>query len=898
MIPALVLAGWVWRGLRLHMPLRAAILLLLALTLASPSLHRQQDVLDLFVLLDRSESTGDRIDKGLPEWRRLLERSKPGRRDQLRWVNFGAETAEAGVDGSSFTGSRKLTRTNLALATVAAMSDPQRPARVLVFTDGYATEPLDEAAQALQARKIPVDFRLLGDGAGRDYRVVRFDMPPRVQAGEPFVLGIELRGPDSEVAVPVLVRRNDALLAETTATFQDGRAILEFTDRLAQPGGYRYEVEIRPENDPHPGNNLASKWIEATGGPRVLLVSRYTADPLAAALAARDFDVAVIDNPARLNPGLLAGCRAVILNNVPAHELPEDFSKSLDFFVREQGGGLLMAGGERSFGSGGYFESPIDPLLPVSMELKSEHRKLAVALAIVMDRSGSMGVQVGGNLTKMDLANSGAANAIELLGPMDQVTVFAVDSEPSAVVPLTTVGNRRKPIIDRVRRVRSSGGGIFVYTGLHAAWEELRKSPAGTRHVILFTDVEDTEEPGDYKNLIREMTDEGCTLSVIGLGTPQGADAALCEDIAALGQGRMFFSDKPMDIPRIFSQETVSIARSAFLRDPAGTLATGRWAEISPKALEWPGTVDGYNLSYARPDATVSLASADEYAAPLIAHARRGLGRSAAVSFPLGGEYSETIRNWPGYGDFSQTLVRFLMGQDAPQGIALRHRIEGTRLSLDLLYDPELWTQKLALDPPVALLRDDTLGRSLEAPWRRISPGRFSLEIDLEEGSVLRGAVRIDDRALPFGPLQTGPSVEWSFDPARLAELRNLSQQSGGRELLDLSDAWLKPPVVLETSLRPALLIALLLLILLEALIARMGWRLPEWRFPRAAPAAGAMPARGKTPKKPRPSPSRTAVAEAAPPEEIPAAAPSSEADPAAASQARSSRFQRAKERR
>ena len=57
----------------------------------------------------------------------------------------------------------------------------------------------------------------------------------------------------------------------------------------------------------------------------------------------------------------------------------------MDFYVREQGGSLLMAGGKKSFAAGGYFESAIDPLLPVSMEMKQEHRKLMVAMAIVME---------------------------------------------------------------------------------------------------------------------------------------------------------------------------------------------------------------------------------------------------------------------------------------------------------------------------------------------------------------------------------------------------------------------------------------------------------------------------------------------------------------------------------
>src|SRR5687768_737859 len=137
LLPALALVGWFWRDLRLHSPLRALILILGVIALAEPVLRRQQNSVDLHVLLDRSDSTEDLIDKGLPEWQRLLEKSKPTRRDNLTVYNYAAEIAEVGADGSSFTGSRKLTRTGLALASIAAQSDEKRPSRVLLFTDGY-----------------------------------------------------------------------------------------------------------------------------------------------------------------------------------------------------------------------------------------------------------------------------------------------------------------------------------------------------------------------------------------------------------------------------------------------------------------------------------------------------------------------------------------------------------------------------------------------------------------------------------------------------------------------------------------------------------------------------------------------------------------------------------------
>ncbi len=888
LLPALALVGWFWRGLGLHSPLRAIILVLAVAALANPRIRKQKNALDLHVLLDRSDSTEDLIDKGLPEWRRLLEKSRPGREDTLRFVNYGAEVAELGADGSSFTGSRRLTRTGLALSTLAAQVDAEKPSRVLIFTDGYSTEPLQEAADQLRDRGVPVDFRLIREEDNNDFRVARLHFPERVQTGEPFLISVTLRGAvDAEI--PLVIRRNGTVLTESKARLTNGLATVEFTDRITRPGGYEYEAEIRPDKDAHPGNNTASRWIEISGGPRLILATRYQDDPLAKALAAMDFSVQTVTEPGTLRPGMLSGARAVVINNVPAHEVPVDFLKALDFFVREQGGGLMMAGGAHSFGSGGYFQSPLDALLPVSMELKSEHRKLAVALALVMDRSGSMAVGVGAGKTKMDLANSGAADAIQLLGPMDQVSVHAVDSEPVEVIPLTQVGNRKPELAARVRKVKSSGGGIFVYEGLKAGWEQLRKSKAGTRHMILFSDAQDSEEPGDYKNLIKTMTDQGCTISVIGLGTSKDVDSALLEDIAKLGKGRVFFSDKPMDIPKIFAQETVTIARSAFIKDPVAVQATGRWAEISPKPIDWMKQADGYNLSYAREDATVSLISSDEYLAPLVAHARRGLGRSAAVSFPLGGEHSESVRQWAGYGDFLQTLGRFLMGSETPPGIALRQRLDGTRLTLDLLYDTDSWSRKLEALPPQVRLMNDTGGAAVDVPWRRIAPGKFSLTRELDEGSIVRGAVRVGEHALAFGPLSVGSSVEWEFAPERLAELRAISAQTGGRELLDLSKAWLRPPFIAETSLHLPIGIALVVLVLAEALLTRTGWKLPEMRLPeRKAATAVPLP---KAAVKAAPKPVAAPLEERESPIQPTATANDSPTE-------QGSRFQRAKNRR
>ena len=233
-------------------------------------------------------------------------------------------------------------------------------------------------------------------------------MPVRVQSGEPFLIEVEVTGPrDGEV--PLTILKNGAGVLEAKVALTKGRGVARFTDRAALTGAFRYEARISPAQDTHPGNNRAEAWIEITGGPRLLLVTAYKDDPLAQILG-QQFKVEVVESPQTLQAGQLSGCKGILFNNVPAWELPADFLASLDFFVNGQGGALLMAGGKRSFGAGGYFHSAVDALLPVSMELKKDQRKLTASIAIALDRSGSMGAGVAGGATKMDLANEGSAS--------------------------------------------------------------------------------------------------------------------------------------------------------------------------------------------------------------------------------------------------------------------------------------------------------------------------------------------------------------------------------------------------------------------------------------------------------------------------------------------------------
>ena len=825
LLPAAVVAAWRWRALRLHDPLRAAAFGLLILALADPRVRWASAGLDLWVLADRSDSAATAMAAQSRELETILDRAK-GRDDRIIHVDYAGDATRRDRGDPVFEGKTFQTRTGLALEYALGEMATDRAARLLVLTDGYATEPLGVAAQKVLRSGVPLDFRLIGDTVEGDWRVAGLNLSPRVLAGESFLVEFFVTG-QTDGDIPWEVVRGGRVAANGTVQVRGGVGRVRLTDRLASGGAIRYEARIKPGADAHPENNLAGAWIEVTGGPRLILISNYPDDPLAPLLAAQGMAVELVNDPAAQSAARLSGARAVIINNVPAHRLPREFVAALDFFVREQGGGLLMAGGENSFGAGGYFSSAIDELLPVSMELKKEQRKVATAIAIAMDRSGSMSRSAGIGLTKMDLANSGAARTIELLGDLDAVSVHAVDTEAHEIVALAQVGPNRTRIVETVRRVVSAGGGIVVRKGLRAGLHELRKATTGGRHMILFADANDSRQQlDDYLEAVNELRRADATVSVIGLGTEADRDADILRDVAERGGGRLYFSEDPTELPAMFAQETVSIARSAFIKEATGAQSTPGWAEIAARAPEWPSSIDGYNLSYLKDGATASLITTDEYAAPLIAAWQRGAGRAAAISFPLGGAYSDKVRGWAGYGDFVQTLTRWLAGDDAPAGLALRVDLQGERLGLELLYDGS-WNSRIAQAAPTASLAESGAASAAVTVrpliWEKIEPGRFRATSELTQGKMVRGAVRVGAAALPFGPLAVAGSVEWGFDRTRRLELRQLSERSGGQERLDLAEIWKAPRAITWRSLRAWVRALWAIVFIADAALTRLG---------------------------------------------------------------------------
>lgn len=811
--------GW-WKQLS---KLRLLLLGLVTLVLASPHWRKQGDEMELLVLVDRSDSAKELLSARLKEWESFLQKGKKAN-DELRFFDFASEVSPQGViwGGSSATYSGPTQSSRIASAVRFALNqkNPNLRTKILLFTDGYSTEPVSDLGATLRENDVSLYTRYTTPAEDLDFRITDVNLPTRVQPKQVYIGTAQVTGPKNSKA-KIHLLRNRQVVSSGEVTLENGKAQWRFSDVATFGGAVEYTVKVEAPGDPLLENNVATSWVEVEGGKAILLLSAFESDPVEETLKEYGFEVRKRDDGSQLKTGDLSQVRAVIFNNYPAHQVSQDFLKALPYYVQNQGGGLMMLGGEKSFGAGGYFRSPVDELLPVSMELKEDVKRLATAIVYVLDRSGSMSASVGGK-TKMDLANDGTARSIELLGEHDFASILAVDSKAHVASPMVAVSSNKGRLLEMSRRVKSMGGGIFVYEGLEAAYKELKKVKVGQRHVILFSDAADSEEPGEYKQLLKRFETEKITVSVIGLGTEKDADANLLKEIATLGGGRIFFCNNAEDLPAVFAQETVSVARSAFLKEITPQVILPGISTILQRNLALPESVEGYNLSYLREGATMGSQSKDSYQAPLMAFWQKGVGRSIAISYPLAGKYSDQIRLSKEYGSWVSSLAQWVQGDGLPPGLTLRTELEGEELWVDLYFD-ETWTEALLKHLPQVTLVSEKNDAIREVPWERIAANSFRLKYRLEAGDPVRGAIQIGDKAVAFGPVTYHLNPEWNFHPQAREDLLRVAQSSGGGELLNFDEIWQRDRQQNWVNLVPWVLPLWLLLMLLEAYFSKIG---------------------------------------------------------------------------
>src|SRR5690606_11295879 len=134
------------------------------------------------------------------------------------------------------------------------------------------------------------------------------------------------------------------------------KTVLNVPTEVRDSGFHSFEVQLQVEDDRIPENNRGYAFTYATGEPRVLLVDGDAAPSRTPPEMRRSTEIQVETGQPSILPHDIGGLQAydsIILNNVNAGDLTPDQFKLLAHAVENLGIGLVMIGGENSFGAGG-----------------------------------------------------------------------------------------------------------------------------------------------------------------------------------------------------------------------------------------------------------------------------------------------------------------------------------------------------------------------------------------------------------------------------------------------------------------------------------------------------------------------------------------------------------------
>ena len=778
---------------RAFLILRAASVLFLVLALAGFILAQTSDRLSVLFLLDQSRSVSDdQRARALS----LIEqiRGRLDRGDTASLVRFGGdaerEELTPGRPVEAEGGDVDENTTNIANALQFGLAQAVGSAspRVVLLTDGDenrgSAEQAAGVARALGARIFPVP---LGSAAGTDDVEVSVEdvrAPARVRQDEPQEVVVMVRSRTRTRARVTLLR--DAIPVGTRdETLAPGENAVSFTGAFPERGLHAWDALVSAPGDTILQNNHARRFVSVSGPPQVLYISRpgRQSPSLLAALAAQGM-TAVRADPAGL-PGTLAGYLpydALILDNVPGFGISTEKMETIARYVRDAGGGLLMAGGDTSFGAGGYYKTPLERILPVDMDVKSRLELPRVSLVLLIDKSGSMGGTVSSGETKLDVVKSAALSAIESLNPFDKVGLLAFDADWQWAVPLTDAGDTASIAADL--STLAPGGGTIMYPALQEADRILETSSTPLKHVILLTDG--LTDAGEFEALVKKMARAKITVSTVAIG--EDADSALLKDIARWGGGRTYATSDPRDVPQIFMTETRLAAQGllveqSFLPQPSS-------AGESMRGISFSGmpALKGFVLTYMKTGAEMELSAL--YGAPLLATWRYGLGRTAAFTSDFRGRWSGSWLGWNQFPRFVSQLIRWI---EKPTDSGILHprlTIGGGRASItvDAWDATGAFANGLSMDG--ILLEPD--GDRVETIVAQTGPGLYEARVPADAVGDYVLTLSAHAGTETVAPVTLGANVPYSDEYQMLgvdtALLDRLASQTGGRVITGPDD--------------------------------------------------------------------------------------------------------------
>jgi len=863
---------------------RVAFIALVAGVLAGANAVRPTNKLAVIAVIDVSESVrafASTSEGGpaaptsvLDSARAFLARAQAqaGPDDELGVVVFSGDSAAVALPGARDPARATFdlalpagTDLGEALRFSAALLPPDASGRLVLFSDGVETQG-DVLATAsglvgptvvaeTRRASLPVDVVPFSYDVQQEVLIEAVDAPPRAPADSAITIRVTLRATEDVTGTLRLLHNDVEIDLEPTQPGVGRRVSLrkgvnvELARNVKLRSGrvHRFRAFFEPDvvssgaafrGDTLVQNNEAEAFTIASGRGSVLLVDGVRGSseegPLASALRRSGLDVSVVTPDSF--PASLLDLQAydlIVLENVPADEIARRSHQDIANHVHGMGAGLVMVGGNASFGAGGWKGTDVEPLLPVKLELPESMVVPETAVVFVLDNSGSMGRSVlGSTRSQQQIANDSAALAVLSLDERDLVGVVSFNSDYNVVVPLSPNTDPRST----AARIRSipSGGGTRVGPALAEAGRQLRNSNAKVRHVIVLSDGR-SQNPENLPQLATQLSESGITVSTIAVGDE--ADRESLQSIATRGRGTYYEVVNPAVLPRLLLR-AVRIARSPMIReglfDPIPINASGAGASTSPliDGLGDLPPLGGLALTQAREDPLVTTALVHPEGEPVLAHWQAELGRVVAFTSDAHDWASQWL-DWPGYQTFWTEVARWSSRPADAGAFQLQTRRDGDRLELSVeSTDPTGAERATDVDATVYT----PSGGQVEAEFVETGPGIFQASVPARESGNYITVVkpRAGDRPLP--PVIGGTSLATDPELRTLQSnrkvLEDIAAITGGRVLAmesasaagELFDRSGLEPTQARSPLWRSLLIWAVVILLLDVGTRRVAW--------------------------------------------------------------------------
>ena len=785
-------------GLALWMRSAAFVLLVLTISGLAISVRLPRDRLSVVAAVDLSES----IDAGGRRWQQrylddLAAALAPG--DELGVVGFARDpkviqspVAPRRVElaGTSIAGSA--TDIGQGLETAMALFAPDAERRLVLISDGNETRGngLTKIARAQRAA-VAVYAAVPPHASAGDVALEKLAMAPLVAEGSVFPMRVVLRnsGPAREAVISLIVDADT--VANQSLTLQPGRNAIEIPYRLQSPGTHRLRVQVSAAGDPIPGNNYRAVNVTVGGAIRVLVVSPQAHSRLAPVLQRKHVHVTVVrpaDFPAQVDQ--LLGYHCVVFEDINAGAFPGRKLDVLERYVKDFGGGFVVAAGERTYGDPGFKKTAVERLLPVTLEPRRPPRaeREPLALFVLIDRSNSMGYHIRNRLersegeSKLAYAKRAALAVVHQLKETDLVGLIAFDSEPFEVAPLRPLQQNRRILEGDIPRLQP-GGGTDFYDALESARTQLVDSRVNTRHIILLTDGDTNRAAADHYPLVAALAQAGISVTTIRIGDDT-VNLGLLHDISDRTGGQFYHAEDVEALPELLLKDTsAALTQTPHRQDTYAPQVSGAPQLLRGLRPHTFPSLTGYAYARTKPGADVLLyVRRRDKRDPILSAWQYGLGRVAAFTASPDDD-AETWTGWEAFGKFWSQVVHWTVQEHTPSDYAIElHRVDGrTTLTLHAFDDLDdgVLMARVFTDPDHAL--DVALAprapREFSGALPPLAPGRYSLTITKRTGArevnQRTEVIEIPDR-------DEEPQEEFESDQPNLALLNALATGTGG----------------------------------------------------------------------------------------------------------------------